>query len=227
MRTLVKIYSASCLVVLGFVVVLQLPWELLPFSDGVNIALVGALLAAFAAYYTFYFYRREGFEFGWFLANRGGFWVLAIAILGLVMIVCGGVVYFAPEYFVPAFEQGALPFGIAIVSLFWMALIYMFGYLSIGMVARVIANLRLLKLVEAGINALIALVCLGLAGLFFSLFLEVLNDILMRIGIANQWTAIWIFIAGVVLAGGVYGVWKEPSYHLDDENSVKPGEKSR
>jgi hypothetical protein len=224
MRTLVKIYSASCLVVLGFFVVLQLPWELLPFSDGVNIALVGALLASFAAYYIFYFYRREGFELGWFLANRGGFWILAIAILGLVMTVCGGVVYVAPEYFVPAFAQGALPFGIAIVSLFWMALIYMFAYLSIGMVARVIANLRLFKFIEAGIYGLITLVCLGLAGLFFSLFLEVLNDILMRIAIANQWTAIWIFIAGVVLAGAVYGVWKEPSYHLDDDNSSEPGE---
>lgn len=226
MRTLVKIYSASCLVVLGFFVVLQLPWGLLPFSDGVNIALVGAVFVAFAAYYIFHFYRREGFELGWFLANRGGFWILAIAILGFVMIVCGGVVYVAPQYFVPAFEQGALPFGIAIVSLFWMALIYMFGYLSIGMVARIVANARLHKFVEAGIYGLIALVCLGMAGVFFSLFLEVLNDILVRIAVATQWTAIWIFVAGIVLAGVVYGIWKEPSYHLNDDNSSESGESS-
>ena len=224
MRTLVKIYSASCLIVLGFFVVLQLPWELLPFSDGANIALVGALLVASAAYYIFYFHRREGFELGWFLANRGGFWILTIGILGLVMITCGLVIYAAPQYFVPAFEQGALPFGIALVSLFWMALIYMFGYLTIGMVARVIANIRLLKFIEAGIYSLIALVCLGLAGVFFSLFLEVLNDILMRIGIASQWTAIWIFVGAIVVAGIVYGILKEPSYHLDDENSSEPGE---
>jgi hypothetical protein len=224
MRTLVKVYSASCLIVLGFFVVLQLPWELLPFSDGVNIALVGAFLVVFAAYYIFYFYRREGFELGWFLANRGGFWILTIAILGLVMITCGLVIYAAPQYFVPAFEQGALPFGIALVSLFWLALIYMFGYLTIGMVARVVANLRLLKFVEAVINALIALVCLGPAGVFFSLFLEVLNDILMRIAIPSQWTAIWIFAGAVVVTGVVYGVLKEPSYHLDDENTSEPGE---
>lgn len=219
MRTLVKIYSASCLIVLGFFVVLQLPWGLLPFSDGINLALVGGTLLAFASYYTFYFYRREGFELGWFLANRGGFWILTIGILGLVMITCGIVIYAAPQYFVPAFEQGALPFGIALVSLFWMALIYMFGYLSIGMVARVVANVRLLKFVEAAISGLIALVCLGLATLFFSLFLEVLNDILVRIGIANQWTAIRAFVGAMVVAGIAYGVLKEPSYHLDDETS--------
>lgn len=224
MRTLVKIYSASCLIVLGFFVVLQLPWGLLPFSDGVNIALVGTILVGFAVYYIFYFYRREGFELGWFLANRGGFWILTIGIFGLVMLTFGAVIYAAPLYFVPAFEQGALPFGIALVSLFWMALIYMFGYLAVGMVARVVANLRLLKFIEAIINGLIALVCLGLAGIFFSLFLEVLNDILVRIGIANQWIAIWIFVGAVIIAGFVYGVAKEPSYHLDNDENSEAGE---
>jgi len=221
MKTLFKIYSASCLIVLGFFVVLQLPWGLLPFSDGVNIALVGSVLFGFAFYYTYYYYRREGFEFGWFLANRWGFWVIAVAILGLVMITLGIAVYVAPEFYVPALEQGALPFGIAIVSLFWLSLIYLFGYLTIGMVARVVASLRVVSFSDAAINGLIALVCLGLATLFFSLFLEVLNDILMRIGIANQWTAIWIFVGGISLAGIGFGVWKEPSYHLDDEKPLE------
>jgi hypothetical protein len=224
MKTLGKVYAASCLVVLGFFVVLQLPWGLLPFSDGANIALVGAVLNAFVAYYIFYFYRREGFEFGWFLANRGGLWIIAIAVLGLIMIVCGGVIYFAPQYFVPAFEQGALPFGIGLVSLFWLALIYMFGYLSIGMVARVVANVRNLKFIEAAINGLIALVCLGLAGVFFSLFIEVLNDVLVRIAVATQWNLIWIFVTSLVAAGIVYGIWKEPSYHLGDDNFSEAGE---
>jgi len=224
MRTLVKIYSASCLIVLGFFFVLHLPWGLLPFSDGVDIALVGSALVAFAAYYTFYFYRREGFEFGWFLANRGGFWIVAIAILGLVMIVLGVAVYAAPEFYIPAFEQGALPFGIALVSLFWLALIYLFGYLTVGMIGRVVANLRILRLVDAAVNALISLVCLGLTTLFFSLFLEVLNDILIRIRVGSQWTAIWIFVGVVTLAGVGFGVWKEPSYHLDDEKASQEGE---
>ncbi|MEQ1762196.1 MAG: hypothetical protein ABL984_03515 [Pyrinomonadaceae bacterium] len=224
MRTLGNIYAASCLIVLGFFVVLRLPWGLLPFSDGVNIVFVGTLLVAFAAYYTFYFYRLEGFELGWFLANRWGFWIVAVAILGMVMITLGLAVYIAPQFYVPALEQGALPFGIAIVSLFWLSLIYLFGYLTVGMVARVVASLRLVSIADAAVNGLIALVCLGLAALFFSLFLEVLNDIMMRIGIANQWTAIWIFVGAVVIAGVIYGILKEPSYHLDDEETSEAGE---
>lgn len=225
MKALVKIYTASCLVVFGFFVVLHLPWELLPFSDGVNITIVGAALIAFVGCYIYYFYRREGFDFGWFLANRGGFFILGTGILGLTTLVCGLVIIAAPGYFVPAFEQGALPFGIAIVSLFWLALIYMFGYLAIGMLARVVASSRRFSLSNIAVNGLISLVCLGLATLFFSLFLEVLNDILMRIGIDSHWTAIWIFVGGIALAGVGFGVWKEPSYHLDDE---KPsGDKAR
>lgn len=224
MKTLFKIYTASCLVVLGFFVVLHLPWGLLPFSDGVNITIVGASLLAFVASYIYHFYRLEGFELGWFLANRAGFWVLGLGVIGLTILFCGVLVLAAPQYFIPTFEQGALPFGIALVSMFWLALIYMFGYLTIGMVARVVASLRLIKIADAAVNGLIALVCLGLAGLFCSLFLEVLNDILMRIGVENQWTAIWIFVAGSILAGVVFGVWKDPSYHLDDGNNSTPEE---
>ncbi len=220
MRTLGKIYAASCLVVLGFFIVLQLPWGLLPFSDGINIALVGSVLAGLAVYYTLYFYRREGFEFGWFLANRMGFWVIAIAVLGLVMVALGVAIYAAPQHYVPALEKGALPFGVAIISLFWLSLIYLFGYLTIGMVARFVAGLRVLDIAGAAVNALIALVCLGLSTLFFSLFLEVLNDILVRIGIDNQWKAIWIFVAAASLTGIAFGVWKEPSYHLDEDDET-------
>lgn len=221
MRTLAKVYVASCLVVLGFILVLHLPWGLLPFSDGINLAIVGSALFALAIYYTYYFYRREGFEFGWFLAQRFGFWVLGVGILGAIMVAFGLLAYASPDVFVPAIEQGALPFGIALVSLFWLSLIYLFGYLSVGMIARVVASLRLLSIGDALVNGLVALFCLGLAALFVSLFLEVLSDIMMRIGIDTQWTAIWFFVGGVVAAGVIYGSWKEPLYHLgpDEEDT--------
>ena len=216
MKTLLKIYSASCLIVLGFFTFFLIPWGLLPFSDAVNIMTVGAVLVGLSSIYIDYFYRREGLEFGWFLANRGGFWAITIAVLGFVAIFCGTLLFFWPELYVPAFEQGALPFGIAIVSLFWLALIFMFGYLSVGMIARVIANLRLLRFSDVFVNALIALVCICLAGLFFFLFLEVVNDIAIRIAVAVQWKAIWTFVGALTLAGVVYGLWEKPSFLMDE-----------
>ena len=216
MKTLLKIYSASCLIVLGFFTFFLIPWGLLPFSDAANIVTVGAVLFGLSSFYIVYFYRREGLEFGWFLANRGGFWATTSAVLGLVTILCGTLLYFWPELYVPAFEQGALPFGIAIVSLFWLALIFMFGYLSIGMVARMTAYARLLRFSDVFVNALIGLVCIGLAGLFFSLFLEVINDIAIRISISIQWKAIWIFVGALILAGMVYGFWEKPLYFANE-----------
>ena len=216
MKTLLKIYSASCLIVLGFFAFFLIPWGLLPFSDAVNIIVVGTVLVGVSSFYIVYFYKREGIEFGWFLANRGGLWATAVAVLGLIALFCGALLFFWPELYVPAFEQGALPFGVAIVSLFWLALIFMFGYLSVGMVARVAAYARLFRLSVVFINVLIALVCLGLAGLFFSLFLEVINDIAIRISTSIQWKAIWLFLGAVSLAGVVYGLWEKPSSFIDE-----------
>jgi hypothetical protein len=218
MKTLLKIYSASCLIVLGFFTFFLIPWGLLPFSDAANIMAVGAVLVGLSSFYIVYFYRREGPDFGWFIANRGGFWAATVAGIGLVALFCGALLFFWPELYVPTFEQGALPFGIAIVSLFWLALIFMFGYLSTGMIARVTANVRLFRIADVFINALVALICLTLAGLFFSLFLEVINDVAIRISTSIQWKAIWVFVGVLISSGIAFGIWKKPSY-FDSEDS--------
>jgi hypothetical protein len=220
MKTLLKFYSASCLIVVGFFTFFLIPWGLLPFSDTINIMVVGGGIVSLTAFYIAYLYRREGFELGWFLANRGGFWVITIGVLGLVIFFCGTLLFVSPNLFVPAFEQGALPFGVAIVSLFWLALIFMFAYLTFGMVARVTACVRMFLLVESLINALIALVCLGLSGVFFSLFLEVINDIAIRISVPVQWKAIWIFVGLLIAAGIIHGLREKPSYFLEEKGSV-------
>ena len=221
MKILLRIYSASCLIVLGFFTFFLIPWGLLPFSDAANIITVGAVLLGLAAIYIQYFHRREGIDLGWFLANRGGFWAITAAGIGLVAIFCGSLLYIWPELYVPAFEQGALPFGIAIVSLFWLALIFMFGYLSVGMVARVTAHIRRFAPIDAVLNALIAFVCLGLAGVFFSLFLEVINDIAIRISDGAQWKAIWIFAGSLLVSGIAYGVWESPLKFIEDDKTVE------
>ncbi len=217
MKTLLKIYSASCVIVLAFFAFFSLPWYVLPFSDAVNLIVFGGVIVALAGFYTLYVHRYEGLELGWFLANRGGFWVITVGILGLVLLFCGALLFALPEYFVPALERGALPFGVALVSLFWLALIFMFAHLTFGMTAKATACVRAFRFKESLVDALIGLVCLGLAALFFSLFLEVINDIAIRISVENQWRAIWIFVGLLVATGVVYGFWKEPSHFLDED----------
>ena len=226
MKTLLKIYSLSCVIVLSFFGFFMIPWGVLPFSDAVNMMVVGAVIVSLTGFYTLYIHRREGLELGWFLANRGGFWVITVAVLGFALLLCGMLFFISPEVFVPAFEQGALPFGVGLVSLFWLALIFMFAFLTLGMLAKATACVRMFRFTEAFIDTLITLVCLGLAAVFFSLFLEVINDIAIRISVANQWRAIWIFVVLLVVAGVVYGFWNEPSYYLD-ENKVDNAAKER
>lgn len=215
MKLLLKIYSASCLIVLGFFGFFLIPWEILPFSEAVNGMVVGGALLAVSAFYILYFHRREGLELGWLLANRGGFWAIIVAVLGFVLLLCGTLLSVSPELFVPAFEQGALPFGIVIVSLFWWALIFMFGFLAFMLTSGATASIRVFQFADAVKNGAMMLVCLGLAGVFFSLFLEVINDIAFRISVPNQWTAIWIFVGTLTLTGVLYGSWKPPSYFIE------------
>lgn len=221
MKILLRLFWVSLIIVFSFFFVLQLPWGLLPFSDAVNVILVGSILLGFAAFYAFYHYRSEGWDFGWFLAQRAGLWFIAVALIGFVMVGCGTVLYVAPETFLPAFEQGALPFGIALVSSFWLSLIFVFGFISVNMLIHTVALIRDRRISEAGVNSLIFLVCAALTALFVSLFTEVLNDIAIRIGEANQWRAIWVAL-GLITVSGIIGGLRADTKKLlipDEESS--------
>ena len=212
MKTLLKLYSAACIVVISFFVFFTLPLGFLPFSDAVDLIIVGTIFAGLSGLYSLYFYRREGLELGWFMLFRGGFWVITAACLGLVMMTCGSLLFLWPEMFTTAIERGALPFGIVLVSLFWLALIFLLAYPAFGMAAKATAYASALRFGESITHALIAIVCSALATVFFSLFLEVLNDILIRISVPAQWKAIWVFSGLLVSTGIVYGLWKRPEF---------------
>jgi hypothetical protein len=217
MKIFLRLFWTSLIIVFGFWFLLHLPWGLLPFSDAVNVILVGFVLLAFVAYYTFYHYRREGWDFGWFLSKRAGLWMIGVAVIGLVMVGCGLVLFTAPDVFLPAFEQGALPFGIVLVSSFWLSLIFIFGFLSVNMVVQVVVLLRVGKFIEAVISFLIVLVCVGPAAICVSLFLQVLNDIAIRISEGNQWIVIRIVIGLIWIAGVVAGCVTDPKKSLDNK----------
>jgi hypothetical protein len=224
MKTLLKLYSAASVVVIAFFVFFMVPWGILPFSDAVDLIIVGGIFAGFAGLYTLYFYRREGLELGWFLIFRGGFWIITAACLGTVMLVCGSLLFLWPDSFTSPIERGALPFGIVLVSLFWLALIFLLAYPAFGMAAKAAAYARAFRFWESVTYALIATVCAAMATLFFSLFLEVLNDILIRISVPSQWKAIWVFSGLLISAGVAYGLWKRSESGIEIDKGLE-GEK--
>ncbi|MGQ0541629.1 MAG: hypothetical protein ACT4O9_07255 [Blastocatellia bacterium] len=218
MKTLLKIYSASCLIFVGFVLFFSIPFESLPLSGTSTAMLTGGAFAAVVVAYIFRLHRREGFEFGWFLANKGGFWFVTAACFGLFLFLSGLLIRIAPQAVEPAFERGAWPVAGGLVVLFWLAIIYMFGFLSFGLVGRATAFARIAQVKKALSTLALTALCLLLASLFFSLFLEVINDIFFRVSVDAQWIAIWIF-AGALVAGGIFhAFWKDESYYLEADD---------
>jgi hypothetical protein len=207
MKSLLKMYAASCVVVFAFFLFFTLPFGLLPFSDAVDLIVAGLIVLAIPAIYFGFTIRREGFDFGWLLSNRGGFWAILVAAFGIAAVVCGSLLFIWPDIFLPAFEQGALPFGILFVSLFWLALIYMFAFLAFGATSQTAAYIRQFRFRDSVVYLLLTLICVGLAAVFFSLFLQVLNDIAIRISETNQWSAIIVFVCLLLAAGVVRGTF--------------------
>ncbi len=195
----------------------MIPFEALPFSSAVTAMLFGGTILAIIAAYVFWIHKSEGFEFGWFLANRGGFWKITLAFFGLLVFLGGLMLFLVPQTVEPAFESGAMPVASVLVVLFWLALIFMFGFLSFAMIARATALVRTIQIKKFLGSFVVAAICLVMAAVFFSLFVEVINDIFIPISVSAQWTAIWVFVGALVVTGIAHGSWEEVSYYLEDD----------
>lgn len=220
MKALLKIYSVSCFILVGFVLFFSIPFESLPLSGTTTAMLTGGTILAIVAAYIIRLHSREGIEFGWFLANKGGFWFITAASFGLFLFLSGLMIRIAPQAVEPAFERGAWPVAGVLVVLFWLALNFMFGFLSFSLAGRTTGLARTGRIKSMFGTLAIGAVCLAMAGVFFSLFLEVINDNFFRISARSQSTAIWVFLVALVVVGVVHGSIVSASYWLDDEDLV-------
>lgn len=212
MKILIKIYMASCLIFLAFVSFFAIPIESMGLSPSALAIAVGGVVLAILGLYVWRLHRREGFEFGWFLANRGGFWIICAAAFGLLLFVSGSLARIAPDAVVPAFERGAMPVAAVLVVIFWLALIYMFTFLSVPMFGDMAAKLKSGMIAKGIGSVLLAAVCLGLAAVFFSLFAEVINDVFVRLSENTRSTALWAFAIVVAAAGVIDGLINDERY---------------
>jgi hypothetical protein len=199
MKVLLRLYSASCLAITGFFCFFLIPVESLLFAPSVTAILVGGLLMALTGGYFARMFFSNTFEFGWFLANKHGFWVIIGICLGFMIFLSGLLMYIAPDAVEPAFERGAWPVAGMLVILFWFSLIFMFGFLSFSVVGQCVAFARIRRIKSAFGTLALAVVCLAMTTLFVSLFLEVVNDVFIRVSDSTQWAIIWLFAALVSL----------------------------
>lgn len=216
MKLLIKIYLASCLIFAAFLTFFVVPVDTLGADPSATAIVIGSIILAMIALYIWRIHRREGIEFGWFLANRGGFWVICLAAFGLLLFVSGLLARIAPDAVVPAFERGAMPVAAVLVVVFWLALIYMFTFLAVPMFGDMAAKIRAGMIKKALGSLALGAICLGLAAVFFSLFAEVINDVFYRLSESARSTAVWAFVF-VAAAAGVFDGLRNGKRYLEEE----------
>ena len=218
MKVLFKIYSICCFIFIAFLVFFSIPFELIPFGGAVSSLLFGSGMAAIAGSYIYRLNKREGIEFGWFLAEKNGFWLVSAIAVGLALFLLGLVWFFAPHAVEPALEKGSMPVAAVLVILFWTALIFVFLYLAVFCYAQSVGYLRIKELKSSVWSFAVGTVCLALATLLCSLFLQVINDIFTTLSAATQNIILIAFALLAILAGIILGSLRNLKDLLPDED---------
>lgn len=226
MKVLFKIYSICCFIFIAFLILFSIPFELIPFGGAVSSLLLGSGMAAIAGSYIYRLNKREGVEFGWFLAEKNGFWLVSAVAVGLALFLLGIVWFFAPYAVEPALESGSMPVAAALVILFWTALIFMFLYLTVFSYAQSVGYMRIKELKSFVWGFAVATFCLALATLFCSLFLQVINDIFTTLLGRTQNIILLVFALSAFLAGIVLGSLRNLKDLLPDEDLEGPDHKA-
>lgn len=217
MRWFARIYVASALFVLALFLIFAFPIDELPIGRPTTAIVVGALILAVAVPYVFRIYRREGLELGWFLSHRGGLWVIGLGLFGLFLVVCGMLFLAAPHAVEPAFEKGAWPVAGLIAILFWLALIYMFGLMTVSVTGRTVAIFRTKQFLRGIFNIALCALTAALTALFCSGLIAVIDENVLRLAESFQWRLIWISASIFVATGIVYGIRQPPAELLGNE----------
>lgn len=218
MKVLLKIYSICCFIFIAFLILFSIPFESIPFGGAVSSLFVGSVMAAIPALYIYRLNKREGIEFGWFLAMRNGFWLVSACAVGFGLFLLGLVWLVAPHVIEPALERGSMPVAAMLVIMFWAALIFIFLFLAVFTCAQCVGYIRVKQFKRSAGTFAVAAVCLALAALFCSLFLEVINDIFITLSGTTQNTILLVFVIFAVLSGIVLGSLRNLGDLLPDED---------
>lgn len=214
---MLKIYTASCLFLIGFFAFFSLPIDDLPIPRPVLSVTIGAAIFAGVALYIRSIHRREGFELGWFLVNRYGFLWLAVGLFGILLAIGGALFLFAPFTIEPAFEKGVWPVAGFLVVLFWLSILYFFGFISVSVTGRNTALFRTRQIRRGLLNAVLSFAMAGLAAGLFWASLGVIHDNLVLLSDQTYSLLSWTFFGILLAVGVVVGIIKDPSELLEEK----------
>jgi hypothetical protein len=209
MKTILGKLSLICWSFIGVFINCLLVASLIP-ADFVWIvsAILGLAILTFLVYDLRKIYRCEGFDFGYFLTIKKGYWRMLFGLIGLGLLSFGLFVTIFPNLANELGEKHWLKIAKVLVILFWTALTLTFLSLEFICLSESTAFWRLQKKSEAGKSFGLAILWLLLALLFLSLFLEVINDIFFPLSATVQNWILGIFAVLSILLGLLSGKYE-------------------
>ncbi len=179
-------------------------------------ALLGGLILAILGYNFYQMSQKEGFDFGWFLVFRKGFWQMILGLAGLCLFVFGMFGVIAPHLADELAEKYVMTFAKMLVILFWTALTSTFFGWELICLSESVAYLRLKKMDSAVGSFALGILWLLFALLFLYLFLEVINDVFYRLSAtAQNWILIIFSLLSLLI--GLYNGKFEDLNNLEEE----------
>lgn len=180
--------------------------------------ILGLVILALFIYNLRQIYLREGFDFGWFLTVKKGYWQMLFGLLGLGLFSVGLFGLLFPNIANQLGERHWLKVAKILVILFWTALTSTFLSWELVCLAEATAYWRIGKLKEAFQAVGLGILWLIFAILFLWMFLEVINDIFFNLSAAAQSWILGIFAILSLIIGLWSGRYENPARLTKERN---------
>lgn len=201
-----KAVLKASLICWGIIGAFFLFFSIVPTKKPVAAAVFFMLLGSgFLALFVFRYRRlkKEGIDFGFFLAKQKGFWFLLSGFVGAVLFFIAALWLIAPQHIENFLEKSAMPIAAFLIVLFWFSLVFAFLGFALVCFSESVGYIRLKNFKWSAGSFGIGLFWLLLATLFCSLFLDVINDNFFQMSAKVQ-NYILISFALVATAIGLY-----------------------
>lgn len=211
MKTVLKASLFCWGIVLAFCLFFLIPFEMIgPVAVAMLSLSLGGGLLAWPGADIYRLHKKEGFEFGWFLIRHHGFRRLFSGATGLALFLIGGAWLLAPQQTERQLERGAMPFASFLIVLFWCSLIFTFLGFALMCYAESVGYFRIKDFKSGAGSFAIAVMWLGFATLFCSLFLGAIEDNFLSLSGATQNIILGSFALVVTAIGLCAGGLQRP-----------------
>lgn len=189
--------------VVGFGVVLVVLMNLPEGAVWISSALLGLLVLILLGVTIRRLDRREGFELGWFLAVKKGYWHLLAGAVGVALFLTGAAGLIAPQQMGQLIDAHAKKLAAVLIVLFWTALISTFLGWGLICFSEADGYRRLKNYKSFFYGFALASVFLVIGLIFVSLFLDVIDENFLRVSSSVQnWVLALVALA--TISAGLY-----------------------